>query len=184
MTEYEATLTILYADFPGLGDRWEREMARVVTELAGAHAAFAETIAKHLGERLHALVDARCARFADMDQAVVAAVSFRRLVVREGRLVVRIALTAGDTWPDGEVPMELYNRARMLAEGIRSNQLLLSATVVRGVADNLPEGTCLRRSFRRLREIGKWERAALLEESRLTKVDVDKWWSRGTLPAS
>lgn len=164
MADHDTAITLLYADFPGLGDRWELDTAGTSAAVARVHAAFNAIVTSYLGEFVPALVDARCARFVDAGAAVAAAVAFRREVVSANELRVQIALAAGPPWPDGETPIPLYNRVRALAERLRAGQLLLTKSVGDQVASSLPAGTHLRRSVRIVPGAAKLEHVMLLDD--------------------
>ena len=136
-------ITLLYADFPGLGARWERDPEGTAEALFRAHDRFAAAVAAHGGEVIPALVDARGARFASAETALAAALAFRRAALLAGDVAVRLALAGGAAGPGGGVPMPVFNRARLLAEGAKAGQVLLAASVVEPARAALPAGAGL-----------------------------------------
>ena len=158
-------VVLLYADFPGLGDRWERDTPATAALVFAAHDRFAEAVAAHGGAAVPAWLDARCARFPSAVAALGAALAVRRAMREAGDLAIRLAVARGPAWPGGEVPVLLLRRARALAEAAATDEVRLDAPAAAGLAGELPAGARLRRSRPRgLPGLGRWTAAFVLRQ--------------------
>ena len=131
-------ITLLYADFPGLGRRWEDDAQETARRLFRAHDRFTETVAAHGGQPVPAWLDARCASFASPAVAVAAALAFQCPASHGDDLFWSLALASGSAGRAGVVSVPLLHRVRLLAESGRRNQVLLAASTAELVAAYLP----------------------------------------------
>jgi hypothetical protein len=156
-------VALLYADFPGLGARWEQDEEATAALVCRAHARFAAAVAACGGEAVPAWVDACCARFPTAGASLAAAVAVRRAEREAGELAVRLAVASGPSWPGGTVPVPLHRRAWELAEAAEPDEVRLDQPAAEALAAQLPDGTRRGPAWRRaLPGLGRWARAFVL----------------------
>jgi hypothetical protein len=161
------TVALLYADFPKLGERWERDAERTGAIVRQAHKHFDTVVASHGGVPIPAMVDARCARFGGAGEAIAAAIAYRRVVMSGGGLPIRLAVWTGTLHPDGALPVPLFNRARELALSIAAGEIAIPSALASAVDARLAPALRLRRSTRCLCALGINASIILLEDRQL-----------------
>jgi class 3 adenylate cyclase len=145
------TVTFLFTDIEGSTRLWERDGAAMASAVDRHLTLLDQAIDSHNGFHFKTVGDAVQAAFPTAPDAVAAALTAQRGLLREDwgtsdPLRVRMALHAGEAIPDERddyLAAPLNRLARLLAIG-HGGQVLLSQAIQQLVRDNLPADAGLR----------------------------------------